>query len=388
MEKSEKIVHGFDSLINSTQTIVTYSKNEMDNFQQSAEQEIVSIQNHLDELKTAIAANELQRKELIGKGLLNKVTLLECTADGKGALLQGKKQAYHTAIENQIQLIRIREQELGLQQLYNELTARLAALHETEAKVETISLQMSALTNDFSEKYEVVEEIKALLQNQNFGFKILKAQEEERRRVAREIHDGPAQAMANVVFLAEVCEKLIGFDSARAKQELCELRDQVRGCLTETRKIIFDLRPMTLDDLGLIPTVKRIADMVKERTGIQVHVKISGLHTEHLDSHVELGIFRVIQESLHNIEKHSNAAEAQVFMEFQNEYIAVIIEDNGSGFEVMNHHQQSGSFGLLGMKERINLLDGELEIYSQKGKGTRISVIVPLCPLTDIQQLA
>lgn len=379
MEKSEKMAHGFDSLIDSTQRIVTYSKNELESFHLSAEQEILLIQNQLNGLKSAMADSELRMKELIKKGQLSNVTLLDCRPDGK---------VYHISIQDQIQLIRIREQDLGLKQSFKELKERLAALYETKARTKKMSLHMSALTNDFSEKYEVVEEIKALVQNQNFGFKILKAQEEERRRVAREIHDGPAQAMANVVFLAEVCEKLIGLDSDRAKRELCELRDQVRGCLTETRKIIFDLRPMTLDDLGLIPTVKRIADMLRERTGIQVHVKISGTHSEHLASHVELGIFRIIQESLHNIEKHSNAAEAQIFMEFQHDYVAVIIEDNGNGFEVMNNCQQSGSFGLLGMRERVNLLDGELDIHSQKGKGTRISVIVPLYLLTEEKQLA
>jgi len=388
MEKSEKMAHDFNNLINSTRTVVAYSKNEMGDFCQLAQREAADIQKELDRLQLVIGDRELQMKELVEKEGLSMGALFESRENEKIPLLQLRKQAYHSALEKRIQWIMMREEDLCLKQKYKELAERLTVLHEIKVRTEKISLQMGDFANGFKDKNEVVEDIKALVQNQNFGFKIIKAQEEERRRVAREIHDGPAQSMANVVFLAEVCERLIGFDSARAKRELCELRDQVRGCLTETRKIIFDLRPMTLDDLGLIPTIKRIADMAKERTGIQVYIKLSGTPAEHLDSHIELGLFRIIQEALHNVEKHSNATEAQIFMEFQDDYVAVIIEDNGNGFDVTNHHHHTGNFGLIGMRERVNLLDGELEIYSQQGKGTRISVIVPLSPLTDIQQLA
>lgn len=225
---------------------------------------------------------------------------------------------------------------------------------------------------------EIEDTIQGLVQCQNFGFKIITAQEEERRRVAREIHDGPAQAMANVIFLAEVCERLIEIDTDRAKKELFELRQQVRSCLTETRKIIFDLRPMVLDDLGLVPTVKKIADNLKERTGLHTSVKLSGLQGQALDSRIEVSLFRIIQESLNNVEKHAEATEVQVLMDFQHDCVTAMVKDNGKGFDQAKNSQEAESFGLLGMRERVSLLQGDLEIRSEIGVGTKIMVKIPL----------
>lgn len=246
---------------------------------------------------------------------------------------------------------------------------------------------MNELVSKAERMLEIEEKIQELVQSQNFGFKIITAQEEERRRVSREIHDGPAQAMANVIFLAEVCEKLIEIDTARAKQELFELRQQVRSCLVETRKIIFDLRPMVLDDLGLIPTVKKIADNLKERTEMQIGVKLSGLQGQQLDSRIEVSLFRIIQESLNNVEKHAEASEAQVLIDFQHDCVTAIVKDNGKGFDPGKKYQDSESFGLLGMRERVSLLQGELNIDSHIGVGTEITVKIPLMATNEAQRL-
>ena len=224
----------------------------------------------------------------------------------------------------------------------------------------------------------IMEKVHTMVQTRDFGCKVIKAQEEERRRVSREMHDGPAQAMANVVFLAEVCEKLIDIDTSRAKNELQELRKQVLGCLQETRKIVFDLRPMTLDDLGLIPTVKKIADMLQERTGIKSSVTLLGRYDEPLDSQLEVSLFRIIQESLSNVEKHSNAMAVKIVIDVQEDAVAVSIADNGDGFEVMDNDNRKECFGLVGMQERVSLLRGKLTIDSELGSGTKITVQIPL----------
>lgn len=221
-------------------------------------------------------------------------------------------------------------------------------------------------------------QIESLQQKQVFSSKIIYAQEEERRRVVREIHDGPAQTMANIVFRAEVCERLIDTDMQRAKNELKELREQVREVLKETRKIIFDLRPMTIDDLGLIPTIKRIVDTLEQRSDVDAEVIVLGVE-KRLDAHVEIGLFRIIQEAITNIEKHAKASKAWIRIDFRPKLISVIIEDNGQGFTPKNENNGQ-SFGLMGMKERVNLLNGELEISSDQGKGTKIYIKVKLKP--------
>jgi two-component system sensor histidine kinase DegS len=222
----------------------------------------------------------------------------------------------------------------------------------------------------------VLVHVESMQQRQLFGAKIIKAQEEERRRVAREIHDGPAQTMANIVFRAEVCERLIETDLGRSKTELQDLREQVRFCLKEVRKIIFDLRPMTLDDLGLVPTIRRTLDTLKERTGVAVDLRVIG-EDKRLDSHVEISFFRIIQEALTNIEKHAKASSVIVRIEFMLKAVSAVVEDDGEGFDTAES-VGSESFGLMGMWERMSLLNGEISLTSKKGKGTKVTFKVPL----------
>lgn len=255
------------------------------------------------------------------------------------------------------------------------LENRLQGLEEAKNKSERLGVKIGAVLDYLgTQRSTAVEEIESVQQNHNTIYKIIQALEDERYRVSRDIHDGPAQAMANVIFMVDLCNKLLTANPERAKQELNELREQVDGCLTEIRKIIFDLRPMTLDDLGLIPTVKRIAEMMRERTGSNVEVTVNGKDTE-LDSHIEIALFRVIQESLNNVEKHANAKKTIISIRFMADSIEAAIEDDGDGFEPGNG--QAGCFGLIGMQERISLLKGKLDIHSRKGKGTKIAITIP-----------
>jgi two-component system sensor histidine kinase DegS len=169
---------------------------------------------------------------------------------------------------------------------------------------------------------------------------------------------------------------LVDVDIDRAKTELKDLREQVRVALRETRTIIFDLRPMTLDDLGLVPTIRRVLETIKERCKIFPEVKILG-EEKRLDSHVEIGLFRIIQEALNNIEKHSKATAVWVRIDFRPSLVSAVVEDDGQGFDTASAAGNE-SFGLMGMRERINLLGGELTIKSEIGKGTRVFVTVPL----------
>jgi two-component system sensor histidine kinase DegS len=209
------------------------------------------------------------------------------------------------------------------------------------------------------------------------GAQIIRSQEEERRRVARDIHDGPAQAMANIVFRAEVCERLIDTDVERAKAELRELRDHIRGTLGEIRKIIFDLRPMTLDDLGLGPTIRGVLDNIRNLHGVFTEMSITGKERR-LESYVEIGIFRVVQEALNNAVKHAAASTIVVRIDFAPAEVTIVVEDDGKGFDDLAVEMPADRFGLMGMRERLQLLEGKLTIKSTPGRGSRVLINVPL----------
>ena len=220
---------------------------------------------------------------------------------------------------------------------------------------------------------EMLGEFKDLRYRQLQSEYIIYGQEEERLRLAREIHDGPAQSIAGISFKAEFCKKLIEQDPQRCKLELNLLTDMVRETLGEVRNIIFDLRPMSIDDLGLIPTLKNYIEKIKKENTIDLQLKIVGKLIR-LASHLEVGIYRIIQEAVNNLLRHSQASEACIEITYTQEQIWVRIIDNGEGFEV--EKVGSGHYGLIGMRERTKLFSGELDIASELGRGTTIRLVI------------
>jgi len=366
-----------DGIVKKTITAVEMGKNQIYEIYEVARNEVENVKKDVERIKqetidVIFKVDELERKER-----RSRLRLMEVSRNF-GVYSEGDiKTAYDEAKNIQVELAVDRSQEQNLRRQRDEMELRLRSMQNTVAKAERLTTQVGAVLGYLGDEMGgVVLKIESMQQSQLFGSKIIKAQEEERRRVSREIHDGPAQAMANIVFRAEVCERLIDIDMVRAKKELADLREQVRICLKETRKIIFDLRPMTLDDLGLVPTVKRFLDTAKERSGIIWAVRMLG-EERRLDSYVEVGLFRTIQEAVNNVEKHAGASVINIVMEFRRDMVTVIIEDNGTGFDTAEN-VGSESFGLVGMRERINLLNGQLVIKSIKGTGTKIIIKVHL----------
>ena len=210
--------------------------------------------------------------------------------------------------------------------------------------------------------------------------RIIKAQEEERRRVARDIHDGPAQMMANAVLQVEIVEKLLVRDPSAAASEMNDLRRIISDSLKDLRRIIFDLRPMILDDLGLAPALRRYTDDFTSRHSLPVEMKVLGVETR-IDPIVEVALFRIVQEALHNARKHALASRVVVTLGYGPDAVGVSIEDDGKGFDptgVSRNWGQSDKFGLSGMRERAKLFGGSLDVDTAPGEGTRITVRIPV----------
>lgn len=366
-----------DKIVKDTIAAVEAGKNQIYDIYEAARNEMEHIKKDVERIKQETIDVIFKVDELEKKERRLRLKLMEVSRNFAVYSESDIKSTYDDTKNIQVELAVARSQEQNLRRQRDDMELRLRSIKDTVAKAERLTTQVGAVLGYLGDEMSgVALKIESMQQSQLFGAKIIKAQEEERRRVSREIHDGPAQAMANVVFRAEVCERLIDIDLVRAKKEFVDLREQVRACLKETRKIIFDLRPMTLDDLGLVPTVKRFLDTVKERSDIIWAVKILG-EERRLDSYVEVGLFRTIQEAVNNVEKHAGASIINIVMEFRRDMLTVTIEDNGVGFNTADNVGNE-SFGLLGMRERINLLSGDLIIKSEKGVGTKISIKVAL----------
>ncbi len=203
---------------------------------------------------------------------------------------------------------------------------------------------------------------------------LVNAQEAERQRLSRQMHDGPAQALSNFILQTEIAMRLMDVDPTQARDELSNLKMSAMGTFQKVRNFIFELRPMMLDDLGLIPTIRRYADTFKEQTGLEVNVTISG-NERRLESYLEVMVFRAIQELLGNAARHSQATLLKINVDLTDDLIRVSVDDNGKGFDVDS--VQGQNLGLKLIRERTEMLGGTFEVDSAMGKGTRIMFSLP-----------
>lgn len=293
------------------------------------------------------------------------------------------REAYETANDFQIKYLLVQEKEKQLRERRDDLERRMKILYDTIKRADQIVNQVNVvvnyLTSDLKDVGQALEQAKI---KQDFGIKILSAQEEERKRLSREIHDGPAQMMANVLMRSDLIERIYrekGMDAAI--QEIAHLKLNVREALSEVRRIIYDLRPMALDDLGIVPTLKKYLSTVMEyNEGVYIHFQNFN-QEKRLDSNYEVAIFRLIQECTTNAVKHGRCTEISVKLEWLKRSINVSVKDNGVGFDQELIKEQS--FGIIGMKERIDILNGEMNIRSEMGKGTLVTFKIPF-PTNEI----
>jgi two-component system sensor histidine kinase DegS len=205
---------------------------------------------------------------------------------------------------------------------------------------------------------------------------IVNAQEAERQRLSRLMHDGPAQAMSNFILQTEIAMRLFEVDPQQAKDELGNLKASALGAFQKLRGFIFELRPMMLDDLGLAPTIRKYVEAFKDQTGIELALTVTGSERR-LEPHLEVMIFRAIQELLGNAARHSQAAGIKLQVDMGNDFVRVGVDDNGRGFDP-EAAAGGSNLGLKLIKERVEMLRGSFTIDSAVGKGARIVLTLPV----------
>lgn len=286
------------------------------------------------------------------------------------------RKAYDEAHKVQTELTIKRDKEKLLRERRDEIELRLRSLDQLVERADGLAGKISVVLNYLNEDFRHVSDIiQDAQEKQEFGLKIIEAQEEERRRLSREMHDGPAQALANILIRSEIIERIYQKgDVDHALKEMRDIRKLIRDSLYEVRKIIYDLRPMALDDLGLIPTIKKyISTLEAQHNNIRFIYKGS---PERLDTKYEVALFRLIQESIQNAIKHANATEILVKIELLKDRVTAVVVDDGNGFDPKERRDKS--FGLMGMHERVEILEGKLKVSSSKEAGTKVIIVIPI----------
>jgi two-component system sensor histidine kinase DegS len=215
---------------------------------------------------------------------------------------------------------------------------------------------------------------------QQYVSQVLQAQEAERKRLSRQMHDGPAQSLTNLILRAEICERLLSSDPAAAKAELANLKAMVNTTFQRTRGFIFQLRPMILDDLGLVPTLRKYIQFFQEQSKLAVTLDVTGKERR-LPAQIEVGLFRIVQEALNNVAEHAKASSASVSVDLEPEAVVLTVQDDGIGFdpaETMKAAQARGSLGIHGIQQRAESLGGAVSFESEPGKGARVLVNIPV----------
>lgn len=211
--------------------------------------------------------------------------------------------------------------------------------------------------------------------------KVITAQEEERKRVARELHDETGQSLSTVIVGISAVENSLPKDMAPVKEHLSRIKSMMTQALTDIRKLILDLRPSVLDDLGLAAALRWYAKSHLEASGVDVTLETRRLDRKRFPPEMEIALFRIVQESINNIVKHAGASQARLRLELSDNAVFLEVEDNGQGFdihEVRMSRDRARGLGILGMQERVALFGGKFHIESHAGRGTRIRVEVPL----------
>ncbi len=244
---------------------------------------------------------------------------------------------------------------------------------ELEAKV-------SERTSQLQDTYREIKQSES--SRRELLHKLLGAQEEERRRVARELHDETSQRLAGLVMRLDAVLAAPDENNGKIKMALADIKSLAVSTIDNVHKLIFDLRPLVLDDLGLLSALRWYAENRLGEYGIKARVEVTG-REQKLPSQVETAIFRVVQEAITNVVKHAEAQDVVLSIEFGDTNLKIEVEDDGKGFDVKAVALKADSgrgLGLLGMKERISLLGGRFYIESAPGSGTHLTIEVPVNP--------
>ena len=241
---------------------------------------------------------------------------------------------------------------------------------ELEQRVGERTLEVQTLYEELQHK----EELRGrLLEN------VISAQEDERKRIARELHDETGQALTGIIMSLEVAQAALDREPTAVSQRLETARSLATQSIAAIRRLVVDLRPAALDDLGLVPAIRAFARSRLEEKGIGLEMQVSGM-TNRLSPAVETCLFRVTQEAVTNVIRHSEAKSAHIELQQDNGVVSLLVRDDGKGFDlhqILNSLDPARALGLAGMEERVSLLGGQLTVESSPGNGTLVRARIP-----------
>lgn len=332
--------------------------------QQELEVEVEHTRREITEVELMIEQSQLEVDKLVQRNSSISVHLQQIQGQFDSIPRPDIRATYDAALEAQQRLFVMRGQ---LEKLQSDLTHLQKSLVVQEKVLSLLSSGVpqggggnARNTASTAEKLEMV----------------IQAQEAERQRLSQQIHDGPAQALSNFILQSEIAMRLFDVNPDRAREELLNLKNSASSTFQQVRDFIVELRPMMLDDLGLVPTLRRYVEGYKEQHKQDIRLNIMG-NEQRFEPYLEVMLFRSLQELLNNATRHSQASQIKIMVDIKDTNVRVSVEDNGRGFTPDLSEEREGR-GLKLIQDRVEMLGGEFEINSAPGKGSYITFQVPV----------
>ncbi|MEG1313819.1 MAG: histidine kinase [Bacilli bacterium] len=310
--------------------------------------------------------NELKLKESI-QFIIELEKTLDCNYDSFSP--RKTNQESYNKIDS------LKKEQVEYEKIIDEINMKIFDLNGHISEIDSVLKVTKEREKIFGEQKNIIHK------DELFKHKILEIQEEERQRIARDLHDSIVQSLTNMIHKIEICSKLMDMDPVRCKLELQTMSKCIREIIEDMRRVIYDLRPMSLDDIGLDVTLERELFRLKSENKIDFKYEIEG-DSKKIKPVVSLTLLRIVQEACSNSIKYANAKKINIILKYHTTCIVLLIYDDGIGFELEKienlHRNNDSGFGIPMMKERVYLLSGNLKIDSEPGKGTTIMVKVPI----------
>ena len=313
--------------------------------------------------------DEISSLEIKSKENIRMIQMLEDTNDDNFESFSPREVSSYTKSK----MVELSEEQKQIQQLLQNYRSEVLELN---LKIDEVTSVIKVAQNE----NEICNE--EISKSKKSNLNVLESVEKERQRIARDLHDSTVQNLTSLVHKSELCMKLIDLDPIRCKLELSSMGKILREVIEDMRKMIYDLRPMSFDDIGFGVTIERALDKCKAAYNIRYSFKIEGEEYQ-LPNMVSISLLRIIQESCSNAINHGNAKMIDIKLIYHEDSIELMVENDGDGFDVstiddLSRDDYSG-FGLSMMKERIYLLSGDLSIQSKAGeKGCLLTVNLPI----------
>lgn len=360
---------------------ISFGKSKIFNVADRMRDELEIKKEELKEVKAKLSKviEEVDYLEKLDKSM--RIKLVEESKHDLNFSQESFKIIYEEALDIRVKYItkQSEEKELILRRdvLERTLKGYNSSIEEAESAVNQINIALGYLEGNILDGLKE-EDDKSRMINE---IKILENQEIERRRIAREIHDGPAQYIANAMMRIDFCKVVVKKDLEKGIKELDDVKGNVKMALKEVRGIIYDLRPLSLEERGLNEAIKEMISVVSCENNIEINSFVEEFQGE-IDKIIQIAAYRIVQEILNNIKKHSEAKIVDLRINYIKGYIFIFVQDDGIGFNaketLLNTKKNGNCYGLLGIYERVKSLGGRIEMKSSPGEGATYKIKLPI----------